>query len=431
MFLRTSLLAACGLLCSACVGTNPFYVDPTTATATATATVTTTTTGTTTLGETGDGSETDETGAEASTEPDTTSPTSTGMTTSAEPWCGDGSVDAGEECDDGPDNGDGECNSKCEFAVCGDGEAAPWEECDDGKANGTARSGCTFFCEEAECGDSVLALGEECDDGENNVDGDGFTCHSDCTQNYCGDTFISPDEECDPIENLLDHCDLESCTLQKCGDGVVTGAFEQCDVMNDDPKCLPNCMYPPAPLGSVGVEVDGGVVGNDITDEVKLYCNMASFVGFYGKIDLTELWLGQAGVICGERTLEQLGQYGYTVMHGKFSDSQPVGAVPDDYDEGMTQCSDDEVLVGVKGTGEEYLTSLSAICMKVKVVAVAGKWLPIPHLPTVAPPLGDDGGMAGSEAICPPGHAVSRVSVYAGDAGVSGVEIYCKLLSLP
>ncbi len=424
MPLRASLLTACGLLCSACVGTNPYYIDPTTAT-------TTTTTQGTTYAATTDGDASSEPGSEASTEPETTEPMPTDATTSDEPWCGDGSVDDGEECDEGPDNGEGDCNSKCELAVCGDGEAAPWEECDDGQDNGTPQSACTFFCEEAVCGDSQLSLGEECDHGENNVDGDGFTCHADCTENYCGDTFISPDEECDPVVNLLDHCDVDSCTLWKCGNGVVEGAFEQCEPSMEDPKCLPNCMYPPTPLGLGGGEIEGGIVGTEDGVEVKLYCNLAVFVGFFGTIDLAELLIGQAGVICGERSLKKLGKYGYSVTHGNFYDSMPAGSLPADYEDGMTQCADDEVLVGVAGAGGEYLLSLSAVCMKVKLVAVLGKWIPIPHFPVVEAPFGDGLGMPEDEATCPPGHAVSRVSVYADEVGVTGVEIYCKQLSLP
>ncbi len=392
------------------MGTNPYYVDPTTAT-------TTEGEGTTVEGTT-EGTLSETASEASSSEPETTGPTPTSMTsmtTSTDPECGDGIVDPGEECDEGRENGDGECSSLCKVAFCGDGEIAPWEECDEGDANGASEGTCSSFCEVGVCGDSELSLGEECDHGENNVDGDGFTCNAECQENVCGDGFLSPDEACDPKNIDVLYC--EDCMLKKCGDGKVTEPLEQCDI-DLDPLCLPNCMYPPPPIGLVGEEFEEDLIGYEGGPEIKISCEMASLVGFYGKIDLEELWLGQVGPRCGVQDIEALKAFGYTVIHEDVIDGEPVGPLPEDYELGLSQCAKNEVLVGVAATEGEYITSLASICTRVTLVAVLGSWKIVPHLPVLAEPIGDDDDVFQSSE-CPFGHAVSRVSVYAdlGDHG--------------
>ncbi len=410
---RVSVLLACGFL-GGCVATNPYYLDPTTAT--------TTSGGVTTGGVTTEAT-TSETVSEASSEPETTGPTPTEMTTSPEPACGNEVLDPGEECDEGLENGEGECNSKCELAYCGDGEEAPGEDCDDGEANGTPDSACTFFCEAAECGDSQVSLGEECDHGENNVSADGFACNGDCQENYCGDGFLSPDEACDPINVDLLYCD--DCTLKKCGDGKVFQPLEQCDTGMNDPLCLPNCMYAPESVGLVGEEVEAELIGYEVGPEMKIECVMSSMVGLHGKIDVDELWLGQVGPRCGIPDLKKLGIFGYTVIHENVVDGEAIGPLPEEFELGVSECAEEEALVGIVATEDEYITSLAAICIRVKLVAVLGSWKIVPHFPVLAEPIGFDGD-AFETSECPFGHAVSRVSVYADVEGITGLQVYCK-----
>jgi cysteine-rich repeat protein len=203
--------------------------------------------------------------------------------------CGNGRVDPGEECDDGNTlNGDG-CSSQCKLdfpcwgcgcageppcvnrTVCGNGILTADEECDDG--NMVSGDGCSASCQLEPgwscrapgrgcvpiCGDGQMVGWETCDDG-NTVDGDGCAHNClvepcwDCSGGSCiyescgdggqdtdeavpfrcGDGVLSPGEECDDGDRNSD-VDYGACTTRctfgpYCGDGVVNGGWEQCDL---------------------------------------------------------------------------------------------------------------------------------------------------------------------------------------------------------
>ena len=103
------------------------------------------------------------------------------------------------------------------------------------------------------CGDGAVDANEGCDDG-NNVDGDGcsrrcrfengFKCTGNpsvCTATVCGDGVKEGAESCDDSNKIpFDGCSatcqtepemprLQRVFLDKCGDGILLGAGEQCD----------------------------------------------------------------------------------------------------------------------------------------------------------------------------------------------------------
>jgi cysteine-rich repeat protein len=203
--------------------------------------------------------------------------------------CGNGKLDPGEECDDGNTfNGDG-CNSQCkrdfpcwgcdcvgspscvDRRVCGNAILTLDEECDDG--NITSGDGCSESCQIEPgwrcrvpgrscvpiCGDGQMVGWETCDDG-NTVDGDGCAHNClvepcwDCSGGACiyescgdggqdtdevgvfrcGDNIVSPGEECDDGDGNSD-VGYGGCTTRctfgpYCGDGLVNGGWEQCDL---------------------------------------------------------------------------------------------------------------------------------------------------------------------------------------------------------
>lgn len=69
------------------------------------------------------------------------------------------------------------------------------------------------------CGDGVVyPESEECDDG-NEFDGD--ACTSTCTLARCGDGIVQPGEECDDGNDVNTDACLEGCIYLRCGDGYV------------------------------------------------------------------------------------------------------------------------------------------------------------------------------------------------------------------
>lgn len=147
--------------------------------------------------------------------------------------CGNGAIECSEQCDDGDeDAGDG-CSATCTIEsgwscdgadptvcseVCGNGVQTTSETCDDG--NTTAGDGCSDVCAtetSGTCGDGVRyenppgsGTAEECDDG-NTASGDG--CSDSCA--------VESGYVC--VGKTPDVC-----TIDACGDGVVTGS-EECD----------------------------------------------------------------------------------------------------------------------------------------------------------------------------------------------------------
>jgi len=170
-------------------------------------------------------------------------------------WCGDGKLNGNEECDDGNNiNGDG-CDEDCVIEpVCGDGIPEGTEICDDG--NTINCDGCNEDCSRVDniCGDNIPECGEICDDGNlltetcgDNIRHNGIFCNADCSYE------ASLDEQCDDgddadtwyMQNSSDDdgvCVINSytgllCRNNRCGDGFLDWASEECD--NGD--------YPPSP----------------------------------------------------------------------------------------------------------------------------------------------------------------------------------------
>ena len=190
-----------------------------------------------------------------------------------ETTCGDGVVDEGEECDDGNILDNDGCSAECKVERCGDGETQVQrvtyddsgavlkseanEVCDWGKVG---KENCAEDCtSNLKCGNGIVDPGEVCDHGLGSVGADGnwnsssegtLDCSQNCAStNECGNGILDnysylPEvarEECDPgnVEQGLGaifpdgmpeaaKC-LDSCVVQLCGDGKVTGD-EQCDV---------------------------------------------------------------------------------------------------------------------------------------------------------------------------------------------------------
>jgi cysteine-rich repeat protein len=224
--------------------------------------------------------------------------------------CGNGRLDPGEECDDGNTvSGDG-CSSQCKLECdwmcgmpvpgcppcgttvsrCGDGIVSPGEQCDDG--NVASGDGCSASCQVEPgwrcvvpgrlcvpiCGDGLMVGWETCDD-RNTVDGDGCAHNClvepcwDCSRGpcihlscgdggqyaqeagfRCGDGIVSPGEECDDGDGNSD-VGYGGCTTRctfgpYCGDGLVNGGWEQCDLGSRNgldlgkDGCTVGCMKP-------------------------------------------------------------------------------------------------------------------------------------------------------------------------------------------
>jgi len=111
----------------------------------------------------------EDSGADASTDGETTDDASSETTQVIPPECGDGNHDPGEECDNGNANAnDAACTLACKVAVCGDGFVeAGIETCDDGVNDG-AYGGCNADCMSwgPKCGDMLVQIPEEECDGD-------------------------------------------------------------------------------------------------------------------------------------------------------------------------------------------------------------------------------------------------------------------------
>jgi len=157
----------------------------------------------------------------------------------SQPACGNGIQTFDEECDDGNvASGDG-CSASCQVEpgwrcvvpgrlcvpICGDGRMVGWETCDDG--NTVSGDGCAYNCLVEPCSDcsTGLCIHRSCGDGGQDAQEAGYRC---------GDGILSPGEECDDGDQNSDE-QYGGCTTQClfgpfCGDGVVNGGWEQCDL---------------------------------------------------------------------------------------------------------------------------------------------------------------------------------------------------------
>ena len=219
------------------------------------------------------------------------------------PACGNGILTSNEECDDGNvASGDG-CSASCQVEpgwrcvvpgrlcvpLCGDGRMVGWETCDDG--NTVSGDGCAYNClaepcwdcstglcihrscgdggqdaQEAglfRCGDNILSPGEECDDGDGNSDVGYGGCTTRCTFGpYCGDGLVNGGwEQCDlgsrnGLDLGKDGCTVGCMKPHYCGDGIVdTSMGEECDLGDLNG----------AKLDSKGEPSDAGTVLCDVT----------------------------------------------------------------------------------------------------------------------------------------------------------------------
>jgi len=186
--------------------------------------------------------------------------------------CGDGLIRAGVElCDDGPNNRDeGPCTPLCAPPSCGDGILQGAELCDEGEDNRPADgfAGCSLQCVPLPvCGDGVTYPElEECDDG-NEFDGDG--CTSTCTLARCGDGIVQEGEECDDGNDVNTDACTEGCIYPRCGDGYVWEGVEECEDgnMDNSDACLTVCIKAVCGDGVIreGVEEcdDGNLIHDD------------------------------------------------------------------------------------------------------------------------------------------------------------------------
>jgi cysteine-rich repeat protein len=121
------------------------------------------------------------------------------------------------------------------------------------------------------CGDRVIDPGEQCDDGNKSDEDD---CLSSCTMARCGDGVVNSEgvnrEVCDYKDSSVP-CNL-NCTSPVCGDGLVTASTrEECDSGSPDSTatCDTDCTIPRCGDGDVnpaaGEECDDGN-GNDNDD---------------------------------------------------------------------------------------------------------------------------------------------------------------------
>jgi hypothetical protein len=135
------------------------------------------------------------------------------------------------------------------------------EECDNGRNDAVygSTSGCAPGCKlPARCGDGIVQTddAEVCDDGSKNAASTDLNvaygkCMSNCQHGgYCGDGVVNGAEECDDGVNdgtpWTCYFDCTNTPKYWCGDGVVQPEFgEECEpIMLDDPNCTNTCKLP-------------------------------------------------------------------------------------------------------------------------------------------------------------------------------------------
>ena len=174
------------------------------------------------------------------------------------------------------DTGSTETPTTAPAPVCGDGVVDEGEGCDEGAANADDAA-CTLACAPAACGDGLTQAGVEgCDDG--NLDaGDG--CSATCTLESCGDGVVSGDEACDDGNQADDDDCLNLCVAASCGDAVVWTGKEECDDGNPDDTdaCLATCAAASCGDGAVWAGMEDCDDGNaDEADSCTSGCKLPS-----------------------------------------------------------------------------------------------------------------------------------------------------------
>ncbi|HTQ05707.1 MAG TPA: DUF4215 domain-containing protein [Polyangiaceae bacterium] len=163
------------------------------------------------------------------------------------PSCGDGRI---EDRDLTTFTANGE-QVQCVDATTASGHGCSVEECDSGNPAGSAT--CDQNCFLVVCGNGIVQGDEQCDDG-NRISGDG--CSADCKAEYkCGDGVVTASfEDCDPPgSGGTDDCSLDEaesspadcacdskCKYAVCGNGVVQAPYEDCDPP-DGATCGSDC----------------------------------------------------------------------------------------------------------------------------------------------------------------------------------------------
>ncbi|MCA9657536.1 MAG: hypothetical protein KC486_04280 [Myxococcales bacterium] len=312
MMLRRWLLIALTTGLAGCVGTNPFYINPTSETGDETST--------TSAGETTGATTVDTTDA-ANSDPGTTTDATTDPVDS----------DAGSESDTTSDSDTGDA------PYCGNGvvDDALEEECDDGDA--VDDNGCTNDCTLPACGDGILQAGEECDDGlANNNNG---KCVADCHTNVCGDGYPGPDEECDDGNDKEgDGCNLQ-CALEMCGNGVVD-ADEYCDDanFNEIDGCTSLCAPTPElqEIVYVGISLPFGMPLGDNNNDTEC---PGAVIGFFGELETGPDEIVSIGAYCSDLDIQSVGGGVFRLL-----------------------AVDEPILLSAVGPGAEITDSYDAIC---------------------------------------------------------------------
>ncbi|CAD8085417.1 unnamed protein product [Paramecium sonneborni] len=157
------------------------------------------------------------------------------------PICGDQLVVDGEDCDDGnsnPFDGCDNCNYSCDFGcnICVRGIC---EDCNIGFS--LVENKCVNICQ-----DNKIVSIEECEDNNLKPYDGCFNCKFQCVQNCLSCQF----GVCLKCEEQNGWYLQDNICQPKCGDGIVTYLYEQCDDQNENPNdgcnnceysCVPNC----------------------------------------------------------------------------------------------------------------------------------------------------------------------------------------------
>ncbi len=255
--------------------------------------------------------------------------------------CGDGKLSpfapSNEECDLGASNGGNSgCTTGCRLEHCGDGNIDAGEQCDTGAAR-SLNGPCLPWCQSAVCGDGIVQSSsstgtvpggvETCDLGARNG---GTTCpygvtscticsattcqsvtlNSAAATHYCGDGTLDntggDPEACDngtigssqfpangttvcPYNTSCTTCKTDCTgpanpTPPQCGDGVVNGPNEKCDLGagNNTAQLPASCAYGstctacPAGCASPPTTISGGFCGDGSTNGTEACDNGAA-----------------------------------------------------------------------------------------------------------------------------------------------------------
>lgn len=133
-----------------------------------------------------------------------------------------------------------------------------------------------------QCGNGIPEIGEDCDDGNTDPSDE---CTGTCTVARCGDGVVQAGvEECDDIDDRDPADGCHECRLPVCGDSIVS-VGEECDDGNATPNdgCT-NCTSDPLFCGTTGVDATVRVPYDDRVPlaAIKLTVGYPAFLGIPG-----------------------------------------------------------------------------------------------------------------------------------------------------